>query len=577
MKKLMTMMAVATVVVTVARAVPTVDVLVAYDQSAKTWLTANPEFGTLDDFAQKQVLKMNQVLENSGLSSFGAYKLAGTCEMEADLGGRKLGELLTSPSVYEAGSDWASVRTARENVKADIVLAFVCKDSSDGQTGNSIQMKPTDASGVRIPSCEGDCQVQYLAYHAAHAISICDIETCAGEDDYTAVHEIGHVMGAGHPYEIYNRDESGYFANACGYLYEDTTDGKWYTTIMGYNFDANGHSGITVLPIFSSPDRSNFTGHVLGDANHDNVAALKFTFPLVANFRISGDENGASTEGGDNGNSGNDNGNGGSENGGGTDVDDNGNGGNNGNGENSNNGERLEYFSYPKAVTRKGGIWDGANLIGVVQLKIGKTKEATHESKLSGSVVLMDGKKHAAKAMTKTVLRGSSVEQVMTVKDMPDMVVVLTQDGFSGSIGEFKIKGIDDYALEGIGRFSFVDGVPAVLGNGFELVTSAGDVSVLPDGEGIDLAGKWTLAKAGKVKIDKLTGMIITDGGNLSALKLSYAEKTGTFKGSFRFYTIEGGKLKKYPATVTGVVVGGMAAGQYMVKKTGDAGRIEIR
>ena len=55
------------------------------------------------------------------------------------------------------------------------------------------------------------------------------------------------------------------------------------------------------------------------------------------------------------------------------------------------------------------------------------------------------------------------------------------------------------------------------------------------------------------------------DKTNLSAMKLTYTPKKGTFKGSFKVYALEGsGKatmLKKYTIKVSGVVVGGVGYG----------------
>ena len=62
---------------------------------------------------------------------------------------------------------------------------------------------------------------------------------------------------------------------------------------------------------------------------------------------------------------------------------------------------------------------------------------------------------------------------------------------------------------------------------------------------------------------------------NLSSLKLNYAPKTGLFKGTFMIYatnedpygSMKRPKLKKYRATVSGVVVNGVGFGQASVKK----------
>ena len=98
---------------------------------------------------------------------------------------------------------------------------------------------------------------------------------------------------------------------------------------------------------------------------------------------------------------------------------------------------------------------------------------------------------------------------------------------------------------------------------------------LLPDGEPvIPKAGKWSFAKAASVKYVKnkktKAASLVVDtrkGKNLSALKLTYTPKKGTFKGTFKVYAIQGGKLKKYTVKVSGVVVGGVGYGTATCKK----------
>ena len=92
---------------------------------------------------------------------------------------------------------------------------------------------------------------------------------------------------------------------------------------------------------------------------------------------------------------------------------------------------------------------------------------------------------------------------------------------------------------------------------------------LLPDGEPvIPKGGKWSFDKAASVKYakDKATGafnLVIDDtkGTNRSVMKLMYTPKTGIFKGSFKIYAIQDGKLKKFTVKVIGVVVDGKGAG----------------
>ena len=95
---------------------------------------------------------------------------------------------------------------------------------------------------------------------------------------------------------------------------------------------------------------------------------------------------------------------------------------------------------------------------------------------------------------------------------------------------------------------------------------------VHPDGQAVRMKGdKFDVDKAGKVKLLKdKSGLDMSKAGtNPSGLKLTYKIKDGTFKGSFCVYAITGGRLKKYKATVSGVVLGGKGYGTATIKKLG--------
>ena len=97
----------------------------------------------------------------------------------------------------------------------------------------------------------------------------------------------------------------------------------------------------------------------------------------------------------------------------------------------------------------------------------------------------------------------------------------------------------------------------------------------LPGGLSVAQSGtKWVVAgdaKAGKLKLLKDSSEIdrekskFTD--NMSGLKLTYKAKDGSFKGSFKAYALENGKLKSYTVNVTGVMVGDTGYGEATLKK----------
>ena len=119
-------------------------------------------------------------------------------------------------------------------------------------------------------------------------------------------------------------------------------------------------------------------------------------------------------------------------------------------------------------------------------------------------------------------------------------------------------------------------GIPAEstfsLGGEFE----SDEISFIGDYLPTDIAisssgGKWMLPKAGTVKYSRTDeDFIATNEENPSGLKLAFATKTGTFKGSFKAYAeVSETRLKKYTATVTGAVVDGVGYGTATIKKVG--------
>jgi len=117
---------------------------------------------------------------------------------------------------------------------------------------------------------------------------------------------------------------------------------------------------------------------------------------------------------------------------------------------------------------------------------------------------------------------------------------------------------------------AFADALAAGLGG--ERVAAGRDLAeFLPDCSVEQGGKKWIVAggaKAGKVALTKDGTIDETKlGDNPSALKLTYTEKSASFKGSFKAYTLVKGKLKATSATVTGVMIDGVGYGTATVKK----------
>ena len=92
----------------------------------------------------------------------------------------------------------------------------------------------------------------------------------------------------------------------------------------------------------------------------------------------------------------------------------------------------------------------------------------------------------------------------------------------------------------------------------------------LPNGVSVAQNGKkWVLPKAGKIAVKNGVIDETKMGDNPAALKLTYKAADGTFKGSFKVYAEQSGKLKTTTVNVTGVMVGGKGYGTATVKNLG--------
>ena len=100
----------------------------------------------------------------------------------------------------------------------------------------------------------------------------------------------------------------------------------------------------------------------------------------------------------------------------------------------------------------------------------------------------------------------------------------------------------------------------------------------LPDGMAVAQSGtKWTLPKAGKVQLAKDGAVDEAKlGANPAGLKLSYKAADGSFKGSFKVYADNGGKLKATTVTVTGMMIDGVGYGAATIKGVGSVS-VEIK
>ena len=190
----------------------------------------------------------------------------------------------------------------------------------------------------------------------------------------------------------------------------------------------------------------------------------------------------------------------------------------------------------------------------------------------------MDGRKLSVKSAKLHADESERLHGTLQVKDGSTIDITIDEDemwgtwnGASFRSGSDSVGGAFDdgrsltfYFADNIAKDAWPDGTV---------------VDLLPEGEPVKVKnGKWVFAKAASVKWAKPKNMILapeiydeasgkglivdkSKGTNLSGLKLTYAPKNGTFKGSFKVYAIQNGKLKKFTAKVAGIVVNGAGYG----------------
>ena len=217
-------------------------------------------------------------------------------------------------------------------------------------------------------------------------------------------------------------------------------------------------------------------------------------------------------------------------------------------------------------------VWDG----GVASVSIAK------KGKVKASVTLANGTKATANSR---LLVGESwlcVPVVVAKKANIAFTLWLPRGG-----GEVVVEGLPDGAVAG--KAGALKSGAAFKFDAAALASALGDATYaaqLPDGLSVEQDGKkWIVAggaKAGKVQLAKGAASpadidVAKAGANPSALKLAYKVKDGTFKGTFKAYTLVKGKPKATTVNVSGILVGDKGYGTLSVKKTSVSAPVEIR
>lgn len=290
----------------------------------------------------------------------------------------------------------------------------------------------------------------------------------------------------------------------------------------------------------------------------------------------------------------------------------------------------VEPYSAPKAMTLSGVVYRSSDLIGIVELKLGKVNLKKDTSKVSGSVMTLDGKKHAIKAFSVTGISDTTPKAVsLDVKDFGTMAITIGGTQFAGSMGTYHVQSatvggnldrdflLVEVQINDLTMFNghilqelLPNSVIGAVGMDFALVEAwIEDLreydwdlfqTFFPNADGVKRSGngKWSFERATSVKFSKVKdptsmrypeyfypesgkGLIVGEGNNPSGLKLTYTPKRGSFKGSFKVYALEGErgqtKLKNYTVKVSGVVVGGVGHGMATYKKPALAWSVMVK
>ena len=477
----------------------TIDLLVAYDRTAADYVAASGQ--TVESFAAQEIARMNEVVRNSKLDSYFTFRLVGVCSVGAavaDEGSSEAGFQNALHKLKAGTGAWKTANAARETYGADIVVTLTDTGSTSGIQGLGYALERGDD----------------IVRSAPYAYCVCAIRSL--DTSYTMVHEVGHIMGAGHPDSNPStlKFDPGpqYDAAAAGFYVGDKV------TVMGYRT-----ADYAVIPYFSSPELA-FEGATLGDAKHNNRQTLISTYKAISEYRKS--PFGPIDP-----------------------IDDGG------------------VFDPQKADVWPGFAGSADAPTYVLQAKIGKASKK-NESKVSVTVIGLDGKKYTSKAVK--VPTGGNPTVDFEVKKLGKLMLTFGANGFSGSLNGAPVVSGGNSVVTTDGKATFAAGNLSSLAGVLTKYLLADELVTRTD-------KKWTVkAKAGKLKYNKkanpkrdiVEGLQPT-GSNIAGLKLTYTPKTQTFKGSFKVWTFDAAKkkLKSVSAKVTGVVVDGVGYGQVTVKK----------
>lgn len=289
-----------------ASAVEEVDVLVVYSEAAKEVLKKKT-FPDLKTCSEHLVQRMNYTVAETKLQDVIHFNAVDSRVYNCDL--RISDSMMEQKDEYlqhqQQGLSQALVQLVddlayyRDLAKADIVVYvadYPCRDCKVGEKGNVLGMG-RGYSLLREKEYIEQGKSEGIGIAEKHYIAIIHCSSLTDKIDCNIVgHEVGHLLGCGHPD---NQDDSPgpyYYCDSCG-IYSAQ---GYKSTVMGYaNRDAASSckyqreayfSSAYPAPSLKANRAQGESKKIEGDIFHNNAGSVLRNAPLLSHYRLSGKE-----------------------------------------------------------------------------------------------------------------------------------------------------------------------------------------------------------------------------------------------------------------------------------------------